>query len=98
MHSHYGKEHYCPVSMFRAYGTSEFEVLEEESHNVRPVEDDDAYDDVSGTCLYVLNDLKQLFNYAFTNRSCCNVVVFSLECFYLFSHSHLKSCIRWITC
>lgn len=25
-HSHYGHEHYCPVSLFRVYGTSEFEV------------------------------------------------------------------------
>lgn len=25
-HSHYGSEHYCPISLFRVYGTSEFEV------------------------------------------------------------------------
>ena len=31
LHSHYGSEHFCPVSLFRAYGTSEFEVLETES-------------------------------------------------------------------
>ncbi|KAG8222934.1 hypothetical protein J437_LFUL000229 [Ladona fulva] len=30
MHSHYGSEHFCPVSLFRVYGTSEFEVLETE--------------------------------------------------------------------
>lgn len=30
LHSHYGSEHYCPVSLFRVYGTSEFEVLETE--------------------------------------------------------------------
>lgn len=26
VHSHYGHEHYCPVSLFRVYGTSEIEV------------------------------------------------------------------------
>lgn len=26
IHSHYGQEHYCPVSLFRVYGTSEIEV------------------------------------------------------------------------
>lgn len=31
--SHYGSEHFCPVSLFRAYGTSEFEVLETETEN-----------------------------------------------------------------
>ncbi|XP_039280638.1 uncharacterized protein LOC111045445 isoform X2 [Nilaparvata lugens] len=33
-HSHYGSEHYCPVSLFRVYGTSEFEVLDtvDEAH------------------------------------------------------------------
>ncbi|XP_050531453.1 uncharacterized protein LOC126900064 [Daktulosphaira vitifoliae] len=28
IHSHYGKEHYCPISVFNAYGLSEFEALE----------------------------------------------------------------------
>lgn len=32
-HSHYGSEHYCPISLFRAYGTSEFEVLETETES-----------------------------------------------------------------
>ncbi|RZF38537.1 hypothetical protein LSTR_LSTR006132 [Laodelphax striatellus] len=33
-HSHYGAEHYCPISLFRVYGTSEFEVLDtvDEAH------------------------------------------------------------------
>jgi hypothetical protein len=26
IHSHYGKEHYCPISVFHAYGLSEIEV------------------------------------------------------------------------
>lgn len=33
MQSHYGSEHFCPVSLFRAYGTSEFEVLETETED-----------------------------------------------------------------
>lgn len=81
MHSHYGKEHYCPVSMFRAYGTSEFEVLEEESHNVRPVEEDDVYEDVSG--MFVLDDLKSC--YSITHPLIGRVAMLftcSLECFY----------------
>ncbi|XP_059473249.1 SUN domain-containing ossification factor isoform X2 [Neocloeon triangulifer] len=51
MHSHYGKEHFCPVSLFRAYGTSEFEVLEteEEGHSARHAEEDDIDDDVAGS-------------------------------------------------
>lgn len=27
LHSHFGSEHFCPISLFRVYGTSEFEVL-----------------------------------------------------------------------
>ncbi|CAG0894998.1 unnamed protein product [Darwinula stevensoni] len=27
--SHYGSEHYCPISLFRVYGTSEFEALDQ---------------------------------------------------------------------
>lgn len=41
IHSHYGSEHYCPVSLFRVYGTSEFEVLEKEDEPHSNVEDDD---------------------------------------------------------
>ncbi|XP_012539136.1 SUN domain-containing ossification factor isoform X2 [Monomorium pharaonis] len=46
LQSHYGSEHFCPVSLFRAYGTSEFEVLETETENEtleekNPDEDDD---------------------------------------------------------
>lgn len=29
--SHYGKEHFCPISLFRVYGTSEFEAFETEN-------------------------------------------------------------------
>jgi len=38
LQSHYGSEHFCPVSLFRAYGTSEFEVLETETENQIPPE------------------------------------------------------------
>ncbi|XP_046737369.1 SUN domain-containing ossification factor isoform X2 [Diprion similis] len=43
LHSHYGSEHFCPVSLFRAYGTSEFEVLETENQIQESLgaEDDD---------------------------------------------------------
>lgn len=33
LQSHYGSEHFCPISLFRVYGTSEFEVLETETEN-----------------------------------------------------------------
>lgn len=39
--SHYGSEHFCPISLFRVYGTSEFEALEKEDQaNANTVEDD----------------------------------------------------------
>lgn len=43
MLSHHGSEHYCPVSLFKVYGTSEFEVLEKESsqHPAHIDEDED---------------------------------------------------------
>ncbi|XP_063922817.1 SUN domain-containing ossification factor-like isoform X1 [Zophobas morio] len=45
--SHYGSEHYCPISLFRVYGTSEFEVLQKEDpvHADRMEEDDDDDDE-----------------------------------------------------
>lgn len=41
MLSHYGSEHYCPISLFRVYGTSEFEVLETEDNLPSNEEEDD---------------------------------------------------------
>ncbi|XP_055859081.1 uncharacterized protein LOC129921315 isoform X2 [Episyrphus balteatus] len=41
IHSHYNSEHFCPVSLFRVYGTSEFEAFETEDH----ADDIDEYDD-----------------------------------------------------
>ncbi|XP_018322013.1 SUN domain-containing ossification factor [Agrilus planipennis] len=45
MHTHHGSEHYCPISLFRVFGTSEFEVLQTEeqthSHNIYDEDDDD---------------------------------------------------------
>nr|CAI5837711.1 unnamed protein product [Callosobruchus analis] len=45
--SHYGSEHYCPLSLFRAYGTSVFEVLQKEdpTHENRIEDDDDDNED-----------------------------------------------------
>ncbi|GBP46834.1 SUN domain-containing ossification factor [Eumeta japonica] len=39
--SHYGAEHYCPISLFKVYGTSEFEVLEKENAAHAHADDDD---------------------------------------------------------
>ncbi|XP_062548549.1 uncharacterized protein LOC134213482 isoform X2 [Armigeres subalbatus] len=39
IHSHYNSEHYCPVSLFRVYGTSEFEAFE--TDNTPPMGEDD---------------------------------------------------------
>ncbi|EDW90968.2 uncharacterized protein LOC6530329 isoform X1 [Drosophila yakuba] len=41
--SHYANEHFCPLSLFRVFGTSEYEAFETE---IRPSDDlDDFYDD-----------------------------------------------------
>ncbi|XP_061514155.1 SUN domain-containing ossification factor isoform X1 [Anopheles gambiae] len=39
--SHYNQEHFCPVSLFRVYGTSEFEAFETDNTPLQPDEDDD---------------------------------------------------------
>lgn len=40
--SHYGSEHYCPLSLFRAYGMSVFEVLQKDDPaHEQPLEDED---------------------------------------------------------
>lgn len=50
--SHYGSEHFCPISLFRVYGTSEFEALEKEDQvNTNTLEedmDDETLDSVYG--------------------------------------------------
>lgn len=45
LHSHYGSEHFCPVSLFRVYGTSEFEVLETENQIQESLGDFDPEDE-----------------------------------------------------
>ncbi|XP_028898940.1 SUN domain-containing ossification factor isoform X2 [Zeugodacus cucurbitae] len=45
IHSHYSKEHFCPVSLFRVFGTSEFEAFETED---TPHTDLDDFDDDFG--------------------------------------------------
>ncbi|KAL4705070.1 hypothetical protein ACJJTC_004569 [Scirpophaga incertulas] len=39
--SHHGSEHYCPISLFKVFGTSEFEVLEKENSHSAHIEDED---------------------------------------------------------
>ncbi|XP_054742017.1 SUN domain-containing ossification factor isoform X2 [Anastrepha obliqua] len=41
IHSHYSKEHFCPVSLFRVFGTSEFEAFETENTPHGDLEDFD---------------------------------------------------------
>lgn len=49
IHSHYNSEHFCPISLFRVYGTSEFEAFETENRQ-HPIEDlDDGDDDAEET-------------------------------------------------
>ncbi|XP_051164016.1 SUN domain-containing ossification factor isoform X2 [Leptopilina boulardi] len=48
LHSHYGSEHFCPISLFRAYGTSEFEVLETETEVQTSNSEDDDNDNENG--------------------------------------------------
>lgn len=43
--SHYGQEHFCPISLFRVYGTSEFEVLDTDSQSQSDEDDDDDEDE-----------------------------------------------------
>lgn len=43
IHSHYNSEHFCPVSLFRVFGTSEFEAFETENRD--PEDDGDDIDD-----------------------------------------------------
>lgn len=46
MLSHHGSEHYCPVSLFKVYGTSEFEVLEKENAQHSAHIDEDEEDEI----------------------------------------------------
>lgn len=43
IHSHYNSEHFCPISLFRVYGISEFEAFETENrqHPIDDIDDDD---------------------------------------------------------
>ncbi|XP_063838996.1 SUN domain-containing ossification factor [Ostrinia nubilalis] len=46
MLSHHGSEHYCPISLFKVYGTSEFEVLEKENAQHSAHIDEDEEDEI----------------------------------------------------
>lgn len=47
IHSHYNSEHFCPISLFRVYGTSEFEAFETENrqHPIDDLDDGDGDDE-----------------------------------------------------
>lgn len=47
IHSHYAFEHFCPISIFRVYGTSEFEAFETENrpHPLDDLDEDDEDDE-----------------------------------------------------
>lgn len=45
IHSHYNSEHFCPISLFRVFGTSEFEAFETENRIIGDGDDDDDDDD-----------------------------------------------------
>lgn len=65
MLSHYGSEHYCPISLFKVYGTSEFEVLEKENAQHTPhAEDDDDIIDVPDITVTETEASKNLFGSA----------------------------------
>lgn len=44
--SHYNSEHYCPLSLFRVFGTSEFEAFETDNQPAN-LDDDDEDDEVN---------------------------------------------------
>ncbi|KAH8263609.1 hypothetical protein KR044_011399, partial [Drosophila immigrans] len=46
IHSHYSKEHFCPISLFRVFGTSEYEAFETEIRHSDELDDFD--DDFAG--------------------------------------------------
>lgn len=46
IHSHYNSEHFCPISLFRVFGTSEFEAFETENRLAADDDDDDGNDEV----------------------------------------------------
>ncbi|XP_037928287.1 SUN domain-containing ossification factor isoform X3 [Teleopsis dalmanni] len=57
IHSHYSNEHFCPVSLFRLYGTSEFEAFETENSPGDDDFDDDVITDHGGGVLNeIVND------------------------------------------
>lgn len=46
IHSHYSTEHFCPISLFRVFGTSEFEAFETENRLTDDGDDDNGDDDL----------------------------------------------------
>ncbi|XP_034829751.2 LOW QUALITY PROTEIN: SUN domain-containing ossification factor [Maniola hyperantus] len=64
--SHHGSEHYCPISLFKVYGTSEFEVLEKESsqHSAQIDDEEDEIIDVPDVPAAEAEPTKNLFGSA----------------------------------
>uniref|UniRef100_U5ET81 Putative conserved plasma membrane protein n=1 Tax=Corethrella appendiculata TaxID=1370023 RepID=U5ET81_9DIPT len=56
IHSHYNSEHYCPVSLFRVYGTSEFEAFETANQPAHDPDDDDEEDELKANNSALLDD------------------------------------------
>lgn len=46
VHSHYSSEHFCPISLFRVFGTSEFEAFATENRLTDDGDDDNEDDDL----------------------------------------------------
>lgn len=63
IHSHYNSEHFCPISLFRVYGTSEFEAFETENR-IHPDDDDDDDEDEDISAGEAKNDEKNIFKSA----------------------------------
>ncbi|KZC15033.1 Protein osteopotentia like protein [Dufourea novaeangliae] len=70
LHTYHGSEHFCPISLFRAYGTSEFEVLETETENQISrevninVDDDEDSDEEEALDVEVSESSRNLFGSA----------------------------------
>lgn len=56
IHSHYSSEHFCPISLFRVFGTSEFEAFETENRLTDDGDDDNGDDDLEAMTAAVKDD------------------------------------------
>lgn len=56
IHSHYSSEHFCPISLFRVFGTSEFEAFETENRLTDDGDDDNGDDDLEAMTTTIKDD------------------------------------------